>query len=89
VAGVPVYLEPYDAEGRRRVGELRMVRTDVQGQFRFTGLAPGGYRMLSSFEFQMPDASTMDAAGALVIQVEEGADLSQDLPQYVAAGTRQ
>jgi protocatechuate 3,4-dioxygenase beta subunit len=86
VAGVPVYLEPYDAEGRRRVGELRMARTDVQGQFRFTGLAPGGYRMLGTFEFQMPDAATMDAAGALVIKAEEGAELAQEVPLYVAAG---
>ncbi|MDR3698673.1 MAG: carboxypeptidase-like regulatory domain-containing protein [Candidatus Sulfopaludibacter sp.] len=89
VAGVPVYLEPYDAEGRRRAGDLRMVRTDVQGQFRFTGLAPGAYRLLGTFEFQMPDASTMDAAGALVIRAEEGAELAQDVLQYVAATTHQ
>ncbi len=89
VAGAPVYLEPYDAEARRRLGELRMVRTDIQGQFRFAGLAPGAYRLLSSFEFQMPDAATMDAAGALVIKAEEGADRAHDLPQYVTATTHQ
>ena len=88
VAGAPVYLEPYDAEAHRRVGELHMVRTDVQGQFRFTGLAPGGYRLLSSFEFQMPDASAMDGAGAVLIKAEQGADLAQDLPLYVTAAGR-
>ncbi len=79
VAGVPVFLEPYDPERRLRLGELRTTRTDVRGQFQFTGLAPGTYRIASTFEFQMPDAATMEAAGALTIKVEEGVDLSQEL----------
>ncbi|SPE43070.1 conserved exported hypothetical protein [Candidatus Sulfopaludibacter sp. SbA3] len=83
VSGVPVFLEPYDVEARRRAGELRSTRTDVHGQFQFTGLAPGGYRIVSTFEFQMPDAATMEAAGALVIKVEEGIDLPLELLRYV------
>jgi hypothetical protein len=84
VAGVPVFLEPYDAERRLRLGELRIARTDVRGQFLFTGLPPGAYRIASTFEFQMPDAATMDAFGSLAVKVEEGVDLPRELLLYVA-----
>jgi hypothetical protein len=82
VAGVPVFLEPYDAGQRRRLGELRTTRTDIHGQFQFTGLAPGAYRILSTFEFQAPDAAAMGAAGASAIRLEEGATLPLNLSLY-------
>ena len=84
VAGVPVFLEPYDAERRRRTGELRTTRSDVHGQFQFTGLAPGVYRVASTFEFQTPDGAALDAAGATAVQVTEGSDVAQDVLLYVA-----
>jgi protocatechuate 3,4-dioxygenase beta subunit len=83
-AGAPVFLEAYDVERRRRLGDLRTTRTDVGGQFQFTGLAPGTYRIVSTFEFQNPDAAAMDAAGALAIKVEAGMDLAQDLQLHIA-----
>ena len=79
VAGAPVYLEPYDADRQRRAGELRTARTDVHGQFRFTGLAPGAYRLASSFDFPMPEA------GAVLIKVAEGDDIAQELLVYSAS----
>ncbi len=88
VQGAPVYLEPFDPESRRRLGEPRTIRTDVQGQFRFTGLAPGAYRILSTFDFQMPDAATMESAGHS-LKLTESADLGQELTLYVAGPARQ
>jgi hypothetical protein len=83
VAGVPVFLEAYDADSHRRVSDVRTVRTDTRGQFEFYGLAPGQYRVLSTFEFQMPELSQMDAANARSIRVEEGQDQAVDLDLYV------
>jgi hypothetical protein len=46
VAGVPVFLEAYDLDPRKRLAEIRATRTNVQGQYQFAGLAPGVYRVL-------------------------------------------
>ncbi|MGO4885473.1 MAG: carboxypeptidase regulatory-like domain-containing protein [Bryobacteraceae bacterium] len=80
--GAPVYLEAYDKETQRRLGELRTVRTDLRGQYRFTGLAPGLYRILSTFEYDQPDADAMTACGARDITLSEATDTSQDLDLY-------
>jgi hypothetical protein len=79
VSGAPVFLEGYDPESRKRLTELRTVFTDMQGHYQFTGLSPGAYRVLSSFEFQSPDSAVMEIAGAKLVTVEEGRDLPQDL----------
>ncbi|HEY1339122.1 MAG TPA: carboxypeptidase-like regulatory domain-containing protein [Bryobacteraceae bacterium] len=81
IAGAPVFLEAWDPESRRRVGDLRATRTDSTGGYRFTGLAPGAYRILSTFEFREPDSAAM-AAGR-VIKVERGKDQLVDLGLYV------
>ena len=83
VAGAPVFLEPYDLESRRRLTDLRIARTDMQGKYQFYGLAPGHYRVLSSFEYQSPDTAALDAANARVVKTEESRDLAQDLELYV------
>jgi protocatechuate 3,4-dioxygenase beta subunit len=67
-AGAPVYLE--------HNGDIRTARTDVKGAYSFIGLAPGSYRLLSTFEAPAWE-------GAPVIQVEEGKNLAQDLELLV------
>ncbi len=84
VAGVPVYLEPYDLEPARRLAPVRATRTDAHGQYQFTGLAPGQYRLLGTFEYQSPDSSDMETARAILVRIEESKDLAQDLELYVA-----
>jgi hypothetical protein len=83
VAGVPVFLEAYDPESRKRLMDVRVTRTDTQGRYQFYGLAPGAWRMLSSFEFQMPDTAALDAANARIVKAEEASDLPVDLDLYV------
>ena len=83
VSGVPVYLEPYEPLSRRRVSDLRSVRTDMRGQYRFEGLAPGTYRILSTFEYLTPDVETMDIARALPVTVDTRNELSRDVDLYV------
>jgi hypothetical protein len=83
VVGVPVFLEPYDLESHKGVSQIRATRTNAQGRYQFGGLAPGGYRLLGSFDYQMPDAAEMEAARAKTVKVEEGSNAVMDLEEFV------
>jgi hypothetical protein len=83
VPGAPVYLEAYDVDARKRLIDVREARTDIHGQYQFYGLAPGNYRILSTFEFQAPDSATMESAGPRTVKIEEGRDTPLDLDLYV------
>jgi hypothetical protein len=83
VVGAPVFMEAFDPQSHRRLTDLRSTRTDVHGRYEFFGLAPGVYRLLSSFEFQMPDQAALDAAGAGMFKAQEGTELAVDLDLYV------
>jgi len=80
--GAPVYLEAYDKDTQKRLGELRTVRTDLHGQYHFTGLSPGLYRILGTFEYDKPDADAMSACGAREVTLSEANDTAQDLDLY-------
>lgn len=82
-AGAPVFLEAYDPESRRRLQDLRMTRTDLKGRYQFYGLAPGTYRLASTFEFDLPDAAAMNSIAPKTVKVEEGRDLLSDLDLFV------
>jgi hypothetical protein len=82
-AGAMVFLEPWDAGQRKRAGEVRTARTDVRGRYQFRGLAPGDYRVMATFEYQMPEEAEMDRAEARVVKAEAGTDLAQDLDLFV------
>jgi protocatechuate 3,4-dioxygenase beta subunit len=82
VDGAPVYVEGWDTNAKARVGELRSIRTDVRGQFRLDGLAPGSYRVLASFEYLNPDEETMGVT-AQEITVPAHAEKSLELELYV------
>ena len=82
-AGAPVYLEQYDLEQRKRLNDVRSTRTDTRGQYHFYGLVPGDYRLVSTFEFRVPDAEMIDGARPVSIRVDERQDLSEDLDLYV------
>jgi carboxypeptidase family protein len=84
VPGVPVFLEPVDLEPGKRITTVRMARTDARGQYQFTGLAPGQYRLLGTFEYQSPESADMEAARAFVVKIEENRDLQQDLELFLA-----
>jgi hypothetical protein len=72
VAGAPVYLEPYDAEARLRLGEPRVTRTDIRGTYRFAGLPPGTYRIVSTLGEPAYDDAPM-------VRVEERRETARDL----------
>src|SRR6202044_2742554 len=78
-AWAPVFLETWDPARRTRLVDLRGTRADVRGNYRFEGLAPGSYRVLSTFEYGAPDSQAMDLAGAQPIDIAEHTDLQTDL----------
>lgn len=77
IAGAPVFLEWRNS--RLREPELRLfgTRTDTRGNYSFKGLAPGEYRLLSSFDFDPEDASSMNRAVSL--DLKEGETKTQPL----------
>jgi hypothetical protein len=83
VAGIPVFLEAYDLERRKRVKDFQILRTDINGGYRFTGLAPGSYRLLATFDYRTPDAQVMELPVVKMAKLDEGRDAIQDLDQYV------
>jgi hypothetical protein len=83
VSGAPVYAEAWDTVTKSRVGELHVARTNLRGEFAFTSLAPGTYRILSTFEYAAPDSETMEAAGAASVTVAANADAVKELELYV------
>lgn len=80
--GAPVFLEAWDPVERKRLIDLRETRTDMRGNYRFEGVAPGNYRVLSTFEYLTPDSNAMDAAGAIPIQIAEHTDAQTDLDLF-------
>jgi protocatechuate 3,4-dioxygenase beta subunit len=83
VVGIPVFLEAYDLERRKRVKDFQILRTDMNGGYRFTGLAPGSYRLLATFDYRTPDAQVMELPVVKTAKMDEGRDAIQDLDQYV------
>jgi protocatechuate 3,4-dioxygenase beta subunit len=83
VSGAPVYLEAYDPTAGKRVAELRTAISDMHGQYRLDGLAPGTYRILSTFEYLFPDMETMGVSGAQLVTVDAHSELSRDLDLYL------
>jgi hypothetical protein len=83
VGGAPVFLEPWDPVNRRRLGDPRSVRTDMQGRYELIGLAPGTYRLVSTFEYLNPEAGDVDEMRPRMVVVEEGRDQQQDIDLFV------
>ena len=77
-AGAPVYLEALDPNARRRVKDLQITHADGRGQYNFTDLAPGSYRLLSSFDFEATDGP-IEVRGMKTLRVEEAHEVVQDL----------
>ena len=82
VAGAPVYLEAYNTTENKRVADLRTAVSDIDGRYRFEGLAPGTYRILGTFEYLSPDVHTMTDTGAQPVTLDAHTDLARDLELY-------
>jgi hypothetical protein len=75
--GAMVYLERIEADASRTGARMWTQRAGADGSYQFGGLAPGGYRALSSFDFDPEDRRPMDSAP--VIALREGDHALQPL----------
>jgi hypothetical protein len=83
VGGAPVFLEPWDTKDRKRLGDPLTARSDMQGRYELTGLAPGTYRLVSTFEYLNPEVVDIDEMRPHTVVIEEGRDQQQDLDLWV------
>ena len=81
--GAPVYLEAVDPGSQKRLSDLRKIITDTRGDYRFVGLTPGSYRIVSSFEFEDPDERMMESVRAKTVVVSPGTESNHDLDLYL------
>jgi len=81
-AGAPVFLHPVNLEAGAGLTTLQTTRTDLAGRYRFTGLPPGRYLLLSSFDFERPSQGELEAARAANVSVKEGGETTQDVELF-------
>ena len=84
IAGAPVFLWPLTEAARRSLGGTRQVFSDTSGKFRFEGLPPGDYRLLTTFDYQAVDLDLLEEARALTLRLDPSQTASVDLPLWVA-----
>jgi hypothetical protein len=79
VAGAAVYLELFDPMLPTPRIALFEGRSDAQGNYKFGGLAPAHYRVLSSFDFDPEDRFIMERAAVLTLREADNASQALEL----------
>ncbi len=82
--GVPVFLWTATDAARRSIGGSRMLISDVNGHYSFTGLPPGDYRVLATFDTNAADEELLDLAKAPSTHLDTGQRLSADQSLWIA-----
>jgi protocatechuate 3,4-dioxygenase beta subunit len=59
--------------------QVRTTRTDQNGNYHFTALPPGRYRVVSSYDADPTNRASIEAAHPRDVSLHELADESQDL----------
>jgi large repetitive protein len=79
VIGAPVFLHAYDSELRQRSGGIRTINADRQGRYLFTGLPPGRYEVVSSYQIRDPDAEGLPPGLGTSVTLDEDEEGEQNL----------
>ena len=69
--GAPVFLNGLETDLRSRQGGVRMVRSDEKGEYRFSGLAPGRYEIISSFDVQDPGEAQWAVGAGRTVEIDQ------------------
>jgi protocatechuate 3,4-dioxygenase beta subunit len=84
VPAAPVYLWPMKETLRRCLHGLQSLLTDTEGKFKFLGLPAGNYLILSSFDLDEINQTTLEDAHAKSVTLSEGATETLALDLYTA-----
>ncbi|MCC6392969.1 MAG: carboxypeptidase regulatory-like domain-containing protein [Bryobacterales bacterium] len=84
VPAAPVYLWPLKEHLRRCLHGLQSLLTDTEGRFKFLGLPAGDYLILSSFDLDEINQTTLEDARARSVTLSEGAAETLALHLYTA-----
>jgi hypothetical protein len=79
VIGAPVFLNALDDELRGRAGGVRTARADEAGRYLFTGLPPGRYEVLSSYQVREAEQEGWPAGLGSGVTLEAGREVVQNL----------
>jgi hypothetical protein len=77
-AAVPVFLETLDIDPNDPP-QVRTTRTDQNGNYRFAGLPPGRYHVVSSYDLDLTSRPSIVAAHPKIVSLRESSEESQDL----------
>lgn len=86
VAGIPVFLWPVAPDVRRRSGGPRSLVSNLSGEARFEGLAPGEYRAVASFDFDQVDEQIINAAQAVSISIAANEKANRQITPFLMVG---
>jgi hypothetical protein len=75
----PVFLETWNPVTRERLLDPRETRTDMSGRYRFDGLPPGDYRVLSTFDYSSPPVQEFDVRESRPLHIDATTDAQIDL----------
>jgi hypothetical protein len=77
--GAPVFLRSIEPDVAARVGPSRYWQADQKGEYRFDGLPPGRYEVISSFSLKIDRLAAWYPGLGRVIQLQEGRETALDL----------
>jgi len=77
--GAPVFLRALDDDLQARLGGVRAVRAGPAGEYAFTGLPPGRYEVISSYQVKESEPETWPLGRGAVVDVAEGEEVERDL----------
>jgi protocatechuate 3,4-dioxygenase beta subunit len=84
VAGAPVFIWPMTEMARRSLGGAKLTLADGKGHYQFTGLPPGDYRVLATFDASEGDQEIADAARVPLTRIDASQRLILDLALWIA-----
>ena len=82
--GIHVFLWPMKEDVRRMLGGPRQMLSDVAGQYRFTGLPPGDYRVLATMDIREMNAEVAEESQAKAITITDGQTVQAPITVWLA-----
>lgn len=84
VPGAPVFLYAVTESARRSIGGSHQTFAGTDGRYLFTGLPPGDYRIIATFDVREVDADLLDYARIDITRLAQAEKKTADLALWIA-----